>query len=144
MSTHAAWCRAKDRAHSDAAKRLADTYNLHRMALGHDAIGKWFAVALADGTGDGVVYDSKYDCVRHQNHNEQYYTFIKINPPSMSQCEADVMLRTARQLYDKGLRMSDPDHKHGGPDLITRLTVEDQLAVANRGVAQNLIMPWEA
>jgi hypothetical protein len=61
----------------------------------------------------------------------------------MKVCEAEVMLTTARQLYDNGMRMTDPDHKHGGLDLITRLTAEDQLAQM-RGVVTNLKMPWEA
>jgi len=140
---HTPWCKMNNGRHSDAAKRLNDTYNLHRLALGDDAIGKWFAAALSDGDGDGVLYDHKIDCVRHQRHNETYYTYIKIVPPSMKICEAEVMLVTARRLYDKGMRMADPDHKHGGPDLITRLTAEDQLAQM-RGRVTNLIMPWEA
>lgn len=140
---HQAWCQVKAFNHSDAAKRLCDTYNLHRLAVGDDAIGKWFASALSDGRGDGVLYPSKVECVRHQHHNEQFYTFVRIGPPSMGICEAEVMLKTARQLYDKGLRMSDPAHKHGGPDVIRRLTVEDQLQQAH-GRNTNLIMPWEA
>lgn len=140
---HEPWCQSKGQSHSDAAKRLSDTYNLHRVALGLDAIGKWFAAALNDGGGDNTLYDSKYECVRHQHHNEQYYTYIKINPSTMKVCEAEVMLKTARRLYDNGMRMTDPDHKHGGPDLIKRLTVSDQLAQM-RGAVTNLKMPWEA
>ncbi len=139
--THEHWC--KKGVHSDAAKRLSDTYNLHRIVLGLDAVGKWFAVSLSEGKGDDVLYDSKRDCVRHQKHMEQYYTFIKIVPSGMKICEAEVMLTTARRLYDKGMRMTDPDHKAGGMDLIKRVAVEDQLAML-RGVAQNLRMPWEA
>jgi len=138
---HESWC--KIATHSDAAKRLSDTYNLHRIALGIDANGKWFAVSLAEGRGDDVLYDSKLDCVNHQKHNERYYTFIKIVPSNMKSCEAEVMLSTARRLYDKGMRMTDPDHKHGGPDVIKRLMVEDQLNMM-RGIVSNLRMPWEA
>lgn len=145
MMEHTQWCQNK-RGHSDAAKRLSDTYNLHRIAAdvtGVENIGKWFAAALADGTSDGVLYDDKRSCVQHQKHNESLYTFIRIVPHTMSVCEAEVMLSTARRLYDKGLRMADPGHRHGGQDVIKRLTVEDQLAWA-RGAVQNLIMPWEA
>jgi hypothetical protein len=60
----------------------------------------------------------------------------------MALCEAEVYLETNRRLYSRGMRMTDPDHKHGGMDLITRLNVEDQLAMM-RGVVQNLKMPWE-
>lgn len=129
--------------HSDAAKRLADTYNLHRIGRGLDAVGKWFAAALHDGHSDDVLYDSKRDAVIHQHHNEQFYAFIKIAPCDMKVCEAEIMLRTSRQLYDKGMRMADPDHRHGGLDVIKRLTMEDQLA-AMRGRVTGLMMPWEA
>lgn len=143
MIHHEPWCQQKAFGHSDAAKRLYDTYNIHRLALGYDAIGKWFASALADGKSDDVLYDSKRDCVAHQHHNEDYYTFIKIGPPSMNECEAEVMLKAARNLYDIGLRIADPDDRHGGFDVIKRLSIEDQLAQA-RGMNTNLRMPWEA
>lgn len=141
--THSEWCPLKGRTHTDAARKVSDTYNLHRVALGFNANGKWFAVRLSDGTGDDVLYDRKIEAVRHQKHNEKHYAFLRIMAPSMTACEAEVMLSTHRRMYDAGMRMVDPDHKHGGPDLITRLTAEDQLAMM-RGVVQNLRMPWEA
>lgn len=143
MTQHQSWCLQKAFGHTDAAKRLADTYNLHRVALGLDAVGKWIAVSLAEGRSDNVLYDSKLDCVKRQHHNESYYAFIKVGPSGMDECEAEVMLRTNRTLYENGMRMADPDHAHGGPDVIKRLTVEDQLAQA-LGVNTGLIMPWEA
>lgn len=137
---HEAWCTQKVMGHSDAAKRVCDEYNLHRLALGYDAIGKWFACALADGQSDHVAYDSKLMAVRHQHHNEMNFTFIKIGPPTMNVCEAEVMLKTARSLHDKGMRLTDPDDAHGGRDVIKRSTVEDQMAQAN-GYSQNIIIP---
>jgi hypothetical protein len=137
---HEPWC--KRSAHSDAAKRCADNYNLHRIADEYGSIGKWIAIALQDGSSDGVLYDDKLSAVRHQHHNEQRYAFMKISPHGMALCEAEVYLETNRRLYSRGMRMTDPDHKHGGMDLITRLNVEDQLAMM-RGVVQNLKMPWE-
>lgn len=137
---------ASGRPHSDAAKRLRDTYSLHQIAsdtAGRDAVGKWFASALEDGSSDGTLYDSKKECIRHQKHNEQRYTYIRIVPHTMNVCEAEVMLATARRLYASGLRMIDPDDRHGGKELIRRLTIEDQLAQM-RGAVQNLRMPWEA
>jgi hypothetical protein len=129
--------------HSDPAKRLCDIYNLHRVGAGEASIGKWIAVRLSDGVSDNTLYDNKVECVRHQHHNEDFYTFVKIVPPSMRICEAEVMLQTARSLYDKGLRMADPDHKRGGLDVIKRLSIEDQMAQAH-GRNTNLKMPWEA
>lgn len=140
---HEPWCGMKGMGHSDAAKRLGDTYNLHKIGAGDGAVGKWFAAALVDGRSDNVLYDSKRDCVIHQGHNEDYYTFIKIVPPSMRVCEAEVMLRTARTLYEKGIRIADPDHHSGGMDVIRRSSVEDQLQ-QSIGRNTNLVMPWEA
>lgn len=139
---HESWCPwgRFGTGHTDAAKRLSDTYNLHRIGAGINAVGKWFAASLAEGRSDDVLYDSKLSCVRHQKHNEKLYTFIKIVPTGMKPCEAEVMLETARRMYDAGMRMTDPDHKHGGLDLITRLTVEDQLNMM-RGIATGLKMP---
>lgn len=143
MSEHEPWCQKKYTSHSDAAKRLCDTYNLHYMVDGtYNSIGKWFAAALADGSSDNTLYDDKLSAVTHQHHNESRYTFVKIVPSSMNVCEAEVMLGTARQLYNGGMRMADPDHKHGGPSVIKRLMAEDQLAML-RGVASNVKMPWE-
>lgn len=131
--------------HSDAAHRVADTYNLHRAAAGLDAVGQWFAAALADGTSDQVLYASKRAAVRHQRHNEQFYAFVRIAPCSMSPCEASSFLATNRALYDRGMRMADPDHRGGGRELITRLTVEDQMAqvaaILGRGRPTNLLLP---
>lgn len=140
---HEPWCRMKLMPHTDAAKRLCDDFNLHRLGDPYGSVGKWMASALLDGSSDRVLYDSKLDAVTHQHHNEQWYTFVKIIPSSMNVCEAEVVMATARSLYDKGMRMADPDHRHGGPEVIKRLTVEDHLA-QGRGVIQNLIMPWEA
>lgn len=141
MTRHESYCQHKVSGHTDAAKRMADTWNLHKIGAGYDAIGKWIAVALADGTSDDVLYDNKVAAVRHQRHNEQYFAFLKIGPPSMTECDAEVMIETHRRMYKAGMRMADPDHKHGGPDLITRLTVSDQLA-QSRMVVQNLEMPF--
>ena len=139
---HEPWCKSKALGHSDAAKRIADTYNLHRMAGGLGSVGKWFAAKLIDGRTDDTLYDNKRDAVTHQHHNEQWYTFVKINPSGMNACEAEVMLTVARSLYDKGLRLTDPDDRHGGKDIIRRLTVEDQRNLA-MGTASNLIQPQE-
>jgi len=136
---HEVWCQHTNDNH-ESARRMADTYNLHLLADPDNARGKWFAATLAEGKSDNVLYDNKLDCVLHQRHNEKYYTFIRINPSSMNPCEAQVMLNTARLLYSKGARMADPDHRHGGPSLINRVMVEDQLAMM-RGAIRNLRIP---
>lgn len=144
--THDVNCR-RGGPHSDAAKRVSDEYNLHRIGSGGLAVGKWFAVALHDGASDHVLYDSKRDAIRHQKHNEQFYAYVRIVPASMSPCEAESFLATHRALYDRGLRMPDPDDVDGGREVIPRLTVEDQRASIRSIVCgtppRNLIWPKE-
>jgi hypothetical protein len=120
--------------HSDTAKRIADTYNLHRVAKGYDAIGCWIVCALQDGSSDQTLYDSKQDAIKHQHNNENYYVFIQIVPASMTICDAEIMLKVARQMYSKGWRLSDGDSRR---ELIRRLSREDQVAISN-GVVTNL------
>lgn len=120
--------------HSDASKRIADTYCLHRLADPYGCIGSWIACSLEDGSSDNVLYDSKPDAIKHQHHNENWFTFIQIVPAMMTPCEAEVMLRTARMIYAADGRMSDGFSKH---DLIKRLGWEDQMA-QSKGVVQNI------
>jgi len=90
------------------------------------AIGQWFAVALADGRSDGVLYENKGAAVRHQHHNEQFYAFVNIGAHDMDVCEAETFMGTTRMFYDAGIRLTDPDVASGGPDVIPRATREDQ------------------
>lgn len=120
--------------HSDAAKKIADTFNLHRVADPYGNVGCWFAAALQDGSTDGNLYDSKQDAIRHQKNKENYYTFIQIVPATMTECEAEIMLKVARMIYDKGGRISDGFTRH---ELIKRLGWEDQVALS-RGHVTNI------
>lgn len=120
--------------HSDAAKRVSDIYSLHRIADPYGNIGFWIACALADGSSDMVLYETKQKAIRHQHHNENFYTYIQIVPSNMTACEAEVMLKIARMLYDKGWRVTDGLSRH---DLIKRLGWEDQNA-QSKGIVQNL------
>lgn len=120
--------------HSDAAFRIADTYAMHRLVDLYGNIGQWIACRLDDGTSDNVLYDSKASAIRHQHHNENYYTFIQIVPAQITACEAEVMLKIARMVYDKGGRMTDGYSRH---DLIKRLGWEDQNALS-KGIVTNV------
>lgn len=119
------WARQDSGGHSDAASRISDWYNLHRTHAGTDAIGRFMACAIADGSSDGTLYATKREAVRHQHHNERFYCFIAIGPQSMSVCSAESLLKMFRQTYDAGIHLVDPDHKGGGRDIIRRLTTED-------------------
>ena len=153
ISRHQDQCDRKRRTpfgdHSDAAKRISDTYRLHRTAQGAAAIGRFFAAALADGSTDGQLYDGKRDAVRHQHHNEQRYIFLAIGPHDLSPCEAEELLHIQRMFYDRGIRWADPDHARGGREVVQRVTVEDQrslvASIANGGRTRpsGLIYPGE-
>lgn len=110
---------------TDAARRMYDSYALHRLADPINSVGKWFAFRLTDGGSDGTLYDTKSDAVRHQHNNERYYGFIRIMP-SMQLPDFQGYLDLQRKLFDKGLKMADPDDSTGGRDMIRRSTREDQ------------------
>ena len=133
---HDQTCHAQGMGHSDAAKRVSDTYRLHKAADTYGAVGKWIAVALADGTTDNTLYDTKTEAVRHQHHNERWYAYINLSPGDMSVCDAEGYLKTWRMLYDKGIMMVDPNNAKQ-PEPITRLNREDQRSqmrsIANGG-----------
>jgi len=138
--THVPQCPLKAFRHSDAAKRFADEYNLHRIGDRYGSVGKWMAVRLDDGSSDHVLYDTKRDAVRHQHHNEMFYAFARIIPTTMNICDAEIYLGTQRKLHDAGFRMTDPDSRSGGNDVIKRVTREDQFAQM-RGRSTNLYLP---
>jgi hypothetical protein len=137
---HRNYCRQRMINHSDAAQRVADTYNNHLIGTSGQAIGRWFAARLEDGTTDKVLYDTKAHAVRHQKGEENWYTYIKINAGSMTVCDAEIMLRVARAAYDRGMRLADPEHAYGGRDIIKRVTAEDMKAQA-QGFSTNLYIP---
>jgi hypothetical protein len=138
---HSAGCPSRGMLHSDAAKRVSDTYRLHRTALGGDAVGRFMAVRLDDGSSDGVLYDTKRDAVRHQHHNEQFFAFAAIGPWDMDVCEAETFINTVRVFYDAGLRLPDPQDAHGGPDVVQRVTREDQASLVRSIASGGRIRP---
>jgi hypothetical protein len=135
---HQGYCRTLK--HSDEAKRITETYIMHRMADPIGNTGKWFAVSLQDGTGDNTIYDSKPDAMKHQHHNEYNRLFIQIVPGQMNVCDAELLLSGARKLRDARKDLMDRDHPKGGLEPINRLSAEDQIAQL-QGVPTNLIVP---
>jgi hypothetical protein len=127
------WARPGTGPHSDAAKRVRDTYNLHRAAgyegaaFGLDStLNKIFAVALADGTSDGVLYDTRHDAIRHQHHNEKWYAYLRVERYVMNACQAESVLKFHREAYDKGLVFVDrEDARLSSMEIIPRMTRED-------------------
>lgn len=135
---HQHYCRILD--HSDPAKRIHDTYMMHRLADPIGNIGRWFAVAIADGTTDNVLYDTRGDAIRHQHHNEFYYAYVQIVPSQMSICDAEIFLSGVRKTYQARKSLMDRDHAHGGMEIIPRLSIEDQRSQI-AGKPTNLVIP---
>jgi hypothetical protein len=126
------YARPEHGGHTDAAKRMADHYNLHKAAGALN--GWWLAFALADGAHDGEAYQSKAEAVRHQNHSEWWFAFLKISPGTMTTCQAESLLMMYRQ--QSRLKLADRDDKRGGYDVIPRLAIEDhwrQMAALKSG-----------
>jgi hypothetical protein len=131
--------------YGDAVHRICDTYNLHKLADPYGNIGRWFAAALADGTTDGQLYDSKRDCIRGQKHNEFYYMYLQVTPGDLEPRACAALLDVHRRMYAKGIRVPDPDHHGGGRDLIHRLTWEDMRnqirSMFGKGHPSNILLP---
>jgi hypothetical protein len=129
------WARPSHPGHSDAAKRVCDTYNLHRAAGAafgiHSNLNKIFACRLSDGTSDGDLYDTRADCIRHQHHDEKWFCYLRVERYVMTVCQAESALKWHREAYDKGLVFVDRDAVVGpgitaaDMEMIPRATVED-------------------
>lgn len=91
---------------SDAARRLADAWNLHAQFPENN--GKWLAVRLQDATGDGVIYDSREAAITHQSMPE-YCCYAQLRPMPMKPCEAQDFLDFHRLVFDAGHRGLDAE-----------------------------------
>lgn len=108
--------------HSDEAKRFSDVYNLHRAAGTRQG---WIAVALADGSSDGEVYDSRAEAVRFKFPRERWFFYCTLQQPSMSVCAAEALLRYQRIMNEMAGAHTDRDAPGGGLEIIPRLCNED-------------------
>jgi hypothetical protein len=121
---------------------MCDQWQLHRLGTGlYDAIGKWYAVRLDDGASDGVLYDTKRECINHQRGWEYLYAYVGMSLAQMNVCDAEIYLAVQRRMYEKGIRMVDPDARNGGPDVIKRTAREDMFPTMTRLQGTNLIIP---
>lgn len=95
--------------YSDAARRASDIVNLHLLADRDGAPGRWVALALLDGSSDNTTYSRRADAVRHQLHPE-LHAYLCIAPDGLTPRGAELFLKFNRELYDNGMRMTDPDN----------------------------------
>lgn len=107
-----------DHRYSDAANRCADQIRMHILA---GKAGKWAAVRLSDGGSDGIAYDRRADAVSHQLHEFQC-AYVAIPPDNMTPKEAEFFLQFNRELYDAGMRMSDPEAEYIMPTRVETLS----------------------
>lgn len=109
--------------HSDAAKRLSDTYQLHKAA---GTVRGWIAVRYADGTGGQEVYDTRAEAVEDCWPWEDQYFYCRLDQSSMTVCAAESVLRYKRVMAE--MEKPDRDMRGGGLEVIPRLAIEDQEA----------------
>jgi hypothetical protein len=129
----------QDIADVNAAKRLSDIVNNICISQPLDVVLRsWIAVSLADGSTDGVLYESRRAAVTHQYHETQCaYLCLKEAPHGMPTQDAYVYLKYHRDAYLAGMRLIDPEKDNGGYDLrmpIAREDVSRHIAALNRKV----------
>ncbi len=109
--------------HSDAAKRFADTYGLHKAA---GTARGWIAVSYADGSGGLDIYATRAAAVADCWPYEDRFFYCSLQAPGMTICAAESVLRFRRVMA--GMERPDRDAPGGGPEVIPRLAAEDQEA----------------
>lgn len=126
LMPHSGSCRWRGKAHTDAAKRISDATYLHKAAIGHQATGKFLTCRMDDGTCDPTLYPTHFDAVRMHPNDHERRVYIRLRQEGMSVCEAELFLFVARQAYDNGFRLTDPDDKKNNRTLIPRIAAEHQ------------------
>lgn len=118
------YAREANGGHSDAARRLSDLYNLHRLMTGNR--GGIIAVRFSDGQSDGTIYPDRETAMRYQHHNERWYCYVDIGAAvAMTVCEAAAVLRF--QAHAAKLAPAERDAKPGSTlEVIPRLTIADR------------------
>ncbi|MGH3226391.1 MAG: hypothetical protein ACRDPY_48235 [Streptosporangiaceae bacterium] len=109
--------------HSDAAKRFAGIYGLHKAA---GTTAGWIAVSYRDGSGGLTVYDTRAQAVRDCWPWEDRFFYCSLAERAMTICAAESVLRFRRVMA--GMEKPDRDRPGGGLEVIPRLAAEDQEA----------------
>jgi len=105
---------------TEAGRRASDVV---RQAIVDGYPGFWVALRLSDGGSDGIAYTSKRDAVRYQLH-EQQCAYLRVPRDDANPKEMSRWLEIHRMLYDKGLRLADPDDE-AEREVIAPWKVED-------------------
>jgi hypothetical protein len=135
LTRHVAGCQMRAMGHTDAAKRVCDSVNMYTVAMGanwawENAVGRWMAFKLEDGSTDNTLYGTKQDAVRNQS-DEFMCMYLRLGAGGMNICEAEIMLKMHRKAYSTGFRWyPDRDSRSGGLSIIPRIgtsEVQDQI-----------------
>lgn len=104
-------CRWLGQQHSDEAKRISDATYLHVAAQGLAVVGKFISFLLTTGDCGTDLYDTHFDAVRMNPNDHERRGYIRLRFEGMDVCEAELFLWVARQAYDNGFRLTDPDQR---------------------------------
>jgi len=133
---HSGSCRWKGQDHTDAAKRISDATYLHKAAIGLQSAGKFLTCRMDTGQCDPALYPTHFDAVRMHPNDHDRRVYIRLRHEGMSVCEAELFLWIARQAYDNGMRLTDPDSRKNNRTLIPRIAPEHQNKIL-RGLRGN-------
>jgi hypothetical protein len=93
--------------YTDDEKRLATSVTMHSLV--EESVGQWAAYKLQDCTTDNATYPSQNVARRIKWPNDDYWFYIQIPPGGMELPQARAFLKYARDLYENGFRLPDPE-----------------------------------
>ncbi len=100
---------------TDEGRRVAETHEAARI---QGAAGRFVAIRLADGRGEGDpldIYDTFRDLARHID--DDAHAPLCINPVQMPPAEGTHWLGLQRRLAAQGWKLTDPDTPRPTPNL---------------------------
>lgn len=89
------------------AQRAHEHLNIVRLAHGEQALGRWVAIFLGDGSCDQNLYGSKAEAIRFQLHETQCAYLCIDGWPTLGEMRA--FLDMTEELYDAGMSLADPN-----------------------------------
>jgi len=89
---------------------MAELVNLTVISNNWDVIcNSWLAIRLADGSSDGVIYDSREAAIMHQPDERWcFYLCLRNAMGGIKPLDAQLLINMQRQIYDAGGRLADP------------------------------------
>lgn len=112
----------------EAGRRMADALNEQITSRDFDEIKMSFmAFKIADGSTDGVLYPSKTKAAQYQKGGEYtcYYAALRNMLGGANYRDCAIMIKFARDAYQSGFRLIDPEHRWGGPDIAVNTATHD-------------------